>query len=130
MITTQQQTSVPKSDVNRRNVCKRRANTSAVLVLIILWGALVGGGFYIAKEYLDKSINMVQQTNSMSIQTLSDRMDNLAGEIQSLKQLWGNADQTLSTTGSLQMELNQKIEMLIQRQEELERSLNILKEAP
>lgn len=111
-----------------------RKNTGLKVVLFLLslavWCGMVYGGFYYSKQYLDQSILKIQQTNAMNIQELNDRLINLAAEMQDLKKLLSNTDQTLSSSGSLQRDLNAKINMLDQQLQNLEKSLKILKEAP
>ncbi|MDD4665636.1 MAG: hypothetical protein PHC81_03685 [Clostridia bacterium] len=101
-----------------------------VLVLLLLWGGLVYGGFYFSKQYLDKTINNIQQTNALNIQEIKERMESLTNEMIALKSELSNTDQTLSSSSSIQAQLNQKIDLLDRQLKNLEKSLQILKEAP
>lgn len=101
-----------------------------VLVLLLLWGGLVYGGFYFSKQYLDKTINNIQQTNALNIQEIKERMESLTNEMIDLKSELSNTDQTLSSSSSIQAQLNQKIDLLDRQLKNLEKSLQILKEAP
>lgn len=99
-------------------------------LFLVFWGSLIFGGFYITKDYLDKSISNIQQTNAMNIQELKDRLDSLTNEMLELKQVLSSTDQNISSAGSIQIQLNKKIDLLDQQLKSLEKSLNILKEAP
>lgn len=99
-------------------------------LFFLFWGGLIFGGFYITKDYLDKSISNIQQTNAMNIQELKDRLDSLTNEMVGLKQALSSTDQNITSSGSIQVQLNKKIEQLDQQLKGLEKSLNILKEAP
>lgn len=114
--------------VSRR---ERSGNSGvAVFIMILLWAGLVGGGFYVGKTYLDRSIEEIKQTNAMNIQVLTERIASLNTQIEELQQLIGSTDAALSSSGNIQMQLNSKIEMLTQQMSALEESLRILKEAP
>lgn len=102
----------------------------AVIIIISLWGGMIYGGYYYAKQYFDQSINNVQQTNAMNIQKLEDRVSSLAVEMEEVKNALKDADQTLSSSDDTQQELNDKINKLNNQLKDLERSLRILKEAP
>ncbi|MBO8129493.1 MAG: hypothetical protein H0Z39_09900 [Peptococcaceae bacterium] len=100
------------------------------LLVLVLWGGLVYGGCYYAKQYIDRTIQDVQQTNAMNVRAIKDRLDTLAAKIQEIEDVLQQADQTLASSGSTQKELNKKIAELDRQLQELEKSLNILKEAP
>lgn len=101
-----------------------------VLLAVFIWGGLVYGGFYIARQYIDRSIQKVQQTNAMNVKALEDRLETMSGEMREIEKRLGMAGQTLSSSDSTQKELNVKIQKLDVQLQELERSLKILKEAP
>lgn len=116
-----------------RQVSRREKNTKAgisIFLMILLWIGLVGGGFYAGKTYLDRSIQEIKQTNAMNVQVLSERIESLNTQILDLQKLIGNTDAALSSSGSIQMQLNNKIDMLTQQMGALEASLKVLKEAP
>lgn len=121
-----------QKNVNRRRKTRPVKWVGIVYFLLFLafWGGLIFGGFYITKDYLDKSINNIQQTNAMNIQELKDRLDSLTNEMVVLKQALNSTDQNITSSGSIQVQLNKKIEVLDQQLKNLEKSLNILKEAP
>jgi peptidoglycan hydrolase CwlO-like protein len=121
----------PQSMMNkRRNTRPRWKDFLSIFLFLVVWGGLVWGGFYIAKQYLDKSINNIQQTNAMNMQEVNEKLDSLNLELQALKKEISNTDQTISSSGSIQVELNKKIMVLDQQLKNLEKSLKILKEAP
>lgn len=115
--------------VSRRDKSTKTGGLSLV-VMVLLWIGLVGGGFYTSKLYLDKAIQEIKQTNAANVQMLSERIADLNTDIQDLHKVIGNTDAALSSSGSIQMELNNKIEMLTEQMGALEQSLKILKEAP
>lgn len=100
------------------------------MVAFFVWAGLVGGGFYIGKQYLDESLRTIQQTNAMNIQELNERLDSMATQMQDLQGILSTTDQTLSSSGNIQRDLNAKIELLDSQLQSLMQSLNILKEAP
>ena len=112
----------------RRTLCWKKLLLSVMLV--ILWGGMIYGASYYAKQYIDKSIQSVQQTNAMNVRVLEDRLSNLSAEMQEIKHALQDTDQVLSGSESTQQALNNKIDALDKQLRELERSLKILKEAP
>ncbi|MCR4442634.1 MAG: hypothetical protein QHH10_10340 [Peptococcaceae bacterium] len=114
--------------VNRKK--NKAGSVLAVFLAVVIWCGLVGGGYYAAKRYVDQVVQKVQQTNAMHVQLLNERLSALSSEMNELKRLLSSADQTISSTGSLQQELNARIEQLDLQMQELEKSLKILKEAP
>jgi septal ring factor EnvC (AmiA/AmiB activator) len=110
---------------------KKRTNKSGLILLfLIIWGGLFAGGFYFTKNYFDRTINNIQQTNALNIQMIKERLDSLTNELLVLKSEISTTDQTLSSTGNIQAELSKKIEILDAQLKNLEKSLRILKEAP
>ena len=109
---------------------KRNVNIGSIVLMFVLWVALVAGGFYAAKVYFDQAMLKIQQANSMNVQALNERMGSLALELKELKVLLNVADQAISTSGSLQRDLYERITLLDAQLKSLEESLKILKEAP
>lgn len=101
-----------------------------IMLVIIFWGAIVYGTGYYAKQYIDSSIQTVQQTNAMNVRALEDRLDVLSDDLQEIKEALQDTDQTISSSDSTQRELNNRITELDKQLQELQRSLMILKEAP
>lgn len=122
-----QQTSPGQTRQERR---KSGAGVLALFIAVVLWAGLVYGGFYFSRQYIDQAVQRVQQTNAMNVQTINERLDALNSETKELKEVLGYADETLTSTGDLQKELTDKIKMLEKQMQELEKSLNVLKEAP
>jgi len=102
----------------------------SVILCLVIWAGLVYGGFYFTKQNLTKEIKNIQQTNALNIQELKERMDSLMNEMIALKGGLSSTDETLSSSSSIQEELNEKIEVLDRQLKTLEKSLQILKEAP
>ncbi len=116
---------------HRRTRKTHQTNSTASIVLVVfLWLALAGGGGFLAKHYIDSSIQKVQQTNVASIEELNERVTTLAQAVKELNNILNNTDQTLSSSGDIQKELNAKILLLDQQLQALEKSLKTLKEAP
>ena len=91
---------------------------------------MIIGGYFAGKVYIDRSMAAVQQTNAVNVQTLQNRLDSMAGEIDQIQLALNNADQTLASSGSTQENLNQKIQELDNQLQLLAKSLAVLKEAP
>ncbi|MFZ5634427.1 MAG: hypothetical protein ACOY40_16460 [Bacillota bacterium] len=109
---------------------RKRASGVYVFLVIVVWVGIVFGGFYLAKQYIDQSIQSVQQTNAMQVQTLEARLDALAKEMKEIEETLENAGVALSSSDTTQKKLDDKIEKLDKQLQELEKSLKILKEAP
>lgn len=113
-----------------QNRKKARNNFLGIVLIIILWSGMVFGGFYIAKNYIDRAILNVQQTNAMNVQAINERLDTIAADMKNLENIIGTAGQSISSSGNIQKELVERIELFDQQIQELKRSLDILKEAP
>ena len=111
---------------------KAPMNTRRLVLLgvIILWLGLFAGSAYLIKDYIDTTMSNIQQTNAMHVQNLDSRLNTLSEEMKQIKELLQNTDQTLNNSGSTQKALNDKIENLDKQLKALEKSLNVLKEAP
>ncbi|NLW07241.1 MAG: hypothetical protein GX039_04580 [Clostridia bacterium] len=101
-----------------------------IVLVIICWGGIVYGAGYYAKQYIDSSIQAVQQTNALNVRALEDRLEELSNDMQEIKMALESTDQTISSSDSTQRELSNRITQLDQQLQELQRSLMILKEAP
>ena len=106
-----------------------RLNLPILIITILVWAGLVCGGFYLAKDYVDNSIQEVQETNAMNVQTLDQKLTGIQKEMEEVKTALAQTDETLSSTDSTRKELNQKIEQLDKQLKQLENSLNILRES-
>ncbi len=109
---------------------RKRSSPGSWFVAFILWAVMVFGGFFLAKQYFDQTIMAVQQTNAVNVQTLEARLDNLGANVKEIRESLATAGITLSSSDSTQKELNKKIEELDAQLKNLEKSLNILREAP
>ena len=101
-----------------------------LFLTVFLWLALVCLGFYLAKEYIDNSLQIIQQNNAMSLKILEEQIEEMTEKVRQIEFALSEADDTLSSSSSTQEKLNEKIEELDQRLSELSASLEILKEAP
>ncbi|HIE12344.1 MAG TPA: hypothetical protein EYP63_02775, partial [Desulfotomaculum sp.] len=66
---------------------------AAVLVLAF-WGGLVYAGFYYTKEYIDRSLREVEETNALQIQTLERRLAVMHSEMEAIEQALKETDKT------------------------------------
>lgn len=114
----------------RKKTSSKKAGFIYVLLFLLIWGGLIYAGFYFTKQYLDNTINNIQQTNAMNIQEVKERLDSLANEMIALKSELSSTDETLSSSSSIQEQLRKKIDLLDAQLKNLEKSLKILKEAP
>jgi len=119
-----------RSGMPRRTSSPKSFGPLYILLFLLVWGGLVYGGFYFSKQYFDKEITNIQQTNALSIQEIKDRMDSLTNELIAIKGDLSNTDETISSSSGIQEELNEKIELLDKQLKNLQKSLEILKEAP
>jgi len=107
-----------------------RSKRFVALAAVFAWFFLVCGGFYIAKLYVDQSLRDIQQANAIHVKELEDRLDVISGDVSAIQDVLGQADTTLSSSGTTQKELVTRIEKLDNQLQDLEKSLTILKEAP
>jgi len=111
-----------------------------VLLFIIslgIWCGIVYYGFIYAKEYIDTSINNVQQSNIMAVEQLKEEVkivnseiNRLRIEIQDLKEEVRDTDSTLDNTNSIQEDIDKRLKYLDEKLIELQESLRILEGAP
>jgi septal ring factor EnvC (AmiA/AmiB activator) len=133
----EENTNNPETETTRMDARRKKQRTRKILIniaLIIasagLWCAAVYYGYTYAKDYIDTSIRNVQQQNAMNIQQLTERMEALGQEISGLRESIEDADSTISDSTSVQRRIDEKLEDLEDQLGELERALEILKEAP
>ncbi|ATW26882.1 hypothetical protein [Candidatus Formimonas warabiya] len=121
---------------------RRTKNTSARKILVVflfvsLWGALVYGGYWYIDSRLDQmqtqinqSIVDVQETNTLRIQELEDKLSTVQKDMQVISLALEQTGKEVSTSGSsTREELNKRMQELDKRLEELKQSLEILKES-
>jgi len=130
-------TNIHQTEQTRMDVRKRKQRIKKILINIIIfvisagvWSAGAYYGYIYAKDYIDTSIKNVQQENAMNIQRLTESMEMLGQEITGLRENIEEADSTLSSSTSVQRRIDNKLEDLDDQMKELERALQILKEAP
>jgi len=107
-----------------------RSRGFIALAAVLAWFFLVCGGFYIAKLYVDQSLQDIQQANAINVKELEGRLDAISGDVSAIQDALGQAGTTLSSSGTTQKELVSRIEKLDSQLQDLEKSLTILKEAP
>jgi len=108
----------------------RRGPVRLILAAACLWVLTVCGGYYIAKVYIDRSVEAVQQTNAVQVQAIENRLNSMASDIDQIRLALNNADRSIASSGSTQQNLNQRITDLDKQLQMLAKSLQILKEAP
>lgn len=119
--------------IARRKKQRRKKIIINILVFILslgFWGAAVYYGYTYAKDYVDTAINNVQQENAMNIQELTGEIQLLNQEIKNLRLSIEATDSTLSSSSSLQERIDERLGELDYQLNQLEKSLEILKEAP
>lgn len=120
----------------KRNRRRKKKGSSIILKIVIVlisiavWGGIVYHGYTTAKAYIDTSIQNVQQQNALKLDEINEEILLLKNEITVLQEIVAATDSSLSDTGSLQRNIDIKLEALDERLKDLERSLKILKEAP
>jgi peptidoglycan hydrolase CwlO-like protein len=127
-LTQIQNSDYPPSPKKREGSAPRPV--TVISIAVIVWFLMVVGGYYVGKLYIDRSIEAVQQTNAVHVQTMQNQLDSMANEIDQIQLALSNADQTLASSGTTQQNLNQKIQDLDKQLQLLAESLAILKEAP
>lgn len=112
-----------------RRTKKARWKGPAIIILVLLvWSGLVYGGFYLGKDYIDRSVKNVQETNAMNVQALEEELKSIRGEMKEIETALNQADKQLSSTDATREKLNRKIEQLDKQLKQLQKSLQILRE--
>jgi len=128
-----------KVSARKRNRRKTSAqhNLWVTLLFVVLWGALVYGGYWYLdlrldqmQQHLTRSIAAVQETNNRQITELDEKLHRVQEEIQDISLALEQTGKEISTSGtSAREELNKRIKELDSRLAELAHSLEILKES-
>jgi predicted nuclease with TOPRIM domain len=128
---------IPETEVSRVDTKKKKQRNKKIFINIVIfilsagvWCAAAYYGYTYAKDYIDTSIRNVQQENAVNIQQLTERMELLGHEITGLRERIEETDSTLSSSTSVQRRIDRQLGDLEDQLEELERALQILKEAP
>jgi DNA repair exonuclease SbcCD ATPase subunit len=128
---------IPETEVSRVDAKKKNQKNKKIFINIVIfilsagvWYAAAYYGYTYAKDYIDTSIRNVQQENAVNIQQLTERMEMLGHEITGLRERIEETDSTLSSSTSVQRRIDRQLGDLEDQLEELERALQILKEAP
>lgn len=114
--------------VNRTK--KLKINVSIFLVFVGLWVGLVYCGYIYTKDYLDTAMNDIRQENAMSIKEIKEDITILSSEIRNLRGNMENAGMVISNTSDVQSRIDEKLLNLENHLQQLEKSLEILQEAP
>ncbi len=125
----------------RRRRTKKKSVWKTVLttfILVAVWSGLVYSGYWYmetriaenftkTKNMIEQAVKSVQETNALNVQELEEKVIQLVGEMEEIKDALEDTDDTLSQSNSSREELNARIEELDNQLEELEKSLEILK---
>ncbi len=94
------------------------------------WYTIVVKGYTQAKTYIDASIEQVRVENAMNIKEVEDKVDLLSNDLRNLRESLELTDSSITDSTQVQKEIDTKLQNLDRQLKELERTLNILKEAP
>ena len=116
---------------NSRNIRKKmKVNISLFLLFVGLWLGVTYYTFTYSKGYLDAAINNVQQENALNIKELNESIKSISNEIRSLRENMEDAGIVITNTSDVQSRIDEKLLDLESQLKQLEKSLQILQEAP
>jgi len=113
-----------------KNSKKLKSNIIIFSVLIALWLGIVYSAYIYAKNYLDTAIANIRQDNAMNITEIREDITILSTEIKNLRTSMEDTGVVISGTSDVQSRIDKKLLNLENQLQELEKSLEILKEAP
>ncbi|MDD3269270.1 MAG: hypothetical protein PHX14_08105 [Syntrophomonadaceae bacterium] len=120
-----------ESSENSKNQAKKtKTNVLIFLIMVGLWIGIVYYGYIYSKNYLDTAINNIRQENAMNIKEIHEDISILGSEIRSLRGSMEDAGMVISNSSDVQSRIDEKLLDLESQLEQLEKSLEILKEAP
>ena len=119
------------SHANNENK-KRDIKTKGLIYFILacLWIGIVYGGYIYAKNYLDTAINDIRQENAMNIKEIKESITLVSSETSNLRASMQDAGMVISSTSDVQSRIDEKLLDLESQLKELEKSLQVLQEAP
>ncbi|PAB60618.1 hypothetical protein [Anaeromicrobium sediminis] len=118
---------------SRREKKKGSSIWISILIFIVsagVWSAVAYYGYTYAKDYIDTSIQKVQQENALNIKGVNEQIQLLTGEIKDLRSNIRDTDDSISDSAEVQEEIDDKLKSLDSQLKKLESSLKILQEAP
>ncbi len=126
------------SEEQRRNFHENTANNNKKLktnilifaVLVGLWIGIVYYAYIYAKNYLDTSIDNIRQENAINIKDIKEDITILSSETRNLRASMEDAGMVISNTSDVQSRIDEKLLNLENQLKQLEKSLEILQEAP
>lgn len=113
-----------------KNSKKLKSNIIIFSLLIALWIGIVYSSYIYAKNYLDTAIANIRQDNAMNITEIREDITILSTEIKNLRTSMEDTGVVISGTSDVQSRIDEKLVNLENQLQELEKSLEILKEAP
>lgn len=99
-----------------------------IFFLFLLWAGLTYAGYWHAKQYVERAVREIQETNSLHVKMLEEDIQSLHTEMNAIEEALAQTDKTLSNTGSASEAVNERITQLDEQLKKLEKSLNILME--
>ncbi|MEL7563553.1 MAG: hypothetical protein AAGU27_01530 [Dehalobacterium sp.] len=108
-----------------------------IFLLVLLWGALIYGGYWYIEgrlvqmqQQINQSIVDAQKNNTIKIQEINDKLSSVEKDMQDISWTLEQTGKEVSTSGSSTREaLDKRIKELDSRLAELTKSLEILKES-
>ncbi|KUO67328.1 MAG: hypothetical protein APF84_07220 [Gracilibacter sp. BRH_c7a] len=123
-----QQNNFPENPAKKGK--KLKLNIIIFSILIALWIGIVYSAYIYAKNYLDTAIANIRQDNAMNITEIREDITILSTEIKNLRTSMEDTGVVISGTSDVQSRIDKKLLNLENQLQELEKSLEILKEAP
>ncbi len=119
----------PASRKERRKQTRPGSGIFGVIAMLILWAGLTFGGFWYARDYAQRSMRIIQETNAMNVKMLEENIQSLHQELIAVREALAQTDETISNAGSAGEAVNERITLLDEQLKKLERSLNIMMES-
>ena len=113
-----------------KNGTKLKSNIIIFSILIMLWIGIVCSAYIYAKNYLDTAIADIRQENAMNITEIREGITILSTEIKNMRISMEDTGVVISGTSDVQSRIDVKLLNLENQLQKLEKSLEILKEAP
>lgn len=117
-------------EIPDKNNKKLKTNIIIFSILFVLWIGVVFSVYIYAKNYLDNAIANIRQDNAMNIKEIREDISILSTEIKNMRTSMEETGVVISGTSDVQSRIDEKLLNLENQLRKLEKSLEILKEAP
>lgn len=117
-------------EIPDKNNKKLKTNIIIFSILFVLWVGVVFSVYIYAKNYLDNAIANIRQDNAMNIKEIREDISILSTEIKNMRTSMEETGVVISGTSDVQSRIDEKLLNLENQLRKLEKSLEILKEAP